>query len=234
MLRQRLKQHAPRGHPSWKKCQKLRKKATPAKRQAYLQAFQAQFAPLWREQVRIIYIDEAHCQRDLALGYPWTPVGKPGWRRSDCPRLADRLHWYGAYDFLAGQCWRWHEGACHGAQTIQVLPRLKTWLGHSELPVVIIGDNAPGQRTHPVQVAAAALGFTLMPGYTPALNPSEGLWQWRRADVTQLPCYPTLCALFEACKAFIERINREPDHRLKRLWPKFDLTPAFEKLLLSN
>lgn len=232
LLRKILKQN----DLSWKKCQKLLKKANPAKRQAYIQAFQEQFEQLCREQIRIIYIDESHFHRDLDLGYTWAPVGKPAWRASDCPRLADRINWYGAYDFLAGQCLLWNEGPCNGEQTIQFLHRLKAWLGDSQLPVVIIWDNAPCHRAQPVQAAATALGFTLMPlpAYSPDLNPIEGLWKWMRQDVTQLHCYPTLRALFDACKHFIDRINLDPEQILTHLWPTFDLDPEFEKLLLSN
>ncbi len=221
---------------SWKKCQKLRKKANPAKRQAYIQAFHERFHQLCQEQIRIIYIDEAHFHRDLDLGYTWTPVGKPVWRLRDCPRLADRINWYGAYDFADGQCLLWNEGACNGEQTIQFLHRLKAWLGARTRPVVIIWDNAPCHRAQPVQVAAAELGFTLMPlpGYSPDLNPIEGLWKWMREDVTQLHCYPTMRTLFDACKDFIDRINLQPELLLKRLWPKFELNSEFEKLLLST
>jgi len=95
-------------------------------------------------------------------------------------------------------------------------------------------------RAQPVQAAATALGFTLMPlpGYSPDLNPrplgTRGLWKWMREDLTQLHCYPTLRALFDACTHFIDRINLDPEQILTRLWPKFDLDPEFEKLLLSN
>lgn len=221
---------------SWKKCQKLLKKANPAKRATYIQAFYAHFDQLCLEQIRIIYIDESHFHRDLDLGYTWATVGKPAWCASDCPRLADRINWYGAYDFLACQCLLWNEGACNGEQTIQFLRRLKAWLGDSQIPVVIIWDNAPCHRAQPVQAAAAELGFTLLPlpGYSPDLNPIEGLWKWMRQEVTQLHCYPTLRALFDACKHFIDRINLDPVQILKRLWPKFDLAPDFEKLLVSN
>lgn len=232
LLRKILKQNG----LSWKKCQKVLKKANPEKRQAYMQAFQEQFHQLCQEQIRIIYIDESHFHRDLDLGYTWAAVGKPAWRLSDCPRLADRINWYGAYDFADGQCLLWNEGPCNGEQTIQFLHRLKAWLGTSDLPVVIIWDNAPCHRAQPVQAATAKLGFTLMPlpGYSPDLNPIEGLWKWMREDVTQLHCYPTMRALFDACKDFIDRINLNPDQILNRLWPKFHLNPEFEKLLLSN
>ncbi len=113
LLRQILQQNDLR----WKKCQKLLKKANATKRQAYIQTFHEQFARLCEEQIRILYIDESHFHRDLDLGYTWAPLGKPAWRASDCPRLAERINWYGAYDFRAGQCLLWHEGPCNGEQT---------------------------------------------------------------------------------------------------------------------
>ena len=57
---------------------------------------------------------------------------------------------------------------------------------------------------------------------------------WMREDVTQHHCYPTMRALFEVCKVFIDRINLDPEAIISRLWPKFDLDPDFEKLLVSN
>ena len=40
--------------------------------------------------------------------------------------------------------------------------------------------------------------------------------------------------LFDACKAFVERINADPLAVINRLWPKFELDPEFEKLLVSK
>ena len=40
--------------------------------------------------------------------------------------------------------------------------------------------------------------------------------------------------LFDACKAFIDRINRDSTSLVNRLWPKFELDPEYEKLLVSN
>ena len=87
-----------------------------------------------------------------------------------------------------------------------------------------------------MQEAAAELGFTLqpLPGYSPDLNPIEGLWKWMREEVTRNHCHLTMRELFDACKAFIDRINAAPDQLLTRLWPKFDLDPDYEKLLLST
>lgn len=220
---------------SWKKCQKLLGKANPEKRAAFMQEYLALFEQLCAGQIRLVYIDESHFHREMDLGYTWAPVGERAWRISDCPRLADRINWYGAYDFSNGQCFIWNEGACNGENTVKFLQHLKAWLGHSPLPTVIIWDGAPCHRAKIVQAAAAELDFTLMPlpGYSPDLNPIEGLWKWMRQDVTNNHCYPTMRALFDACKGFINRINLDPDAIIARLWPKFVLNPVIEKLLVS-
>lgn len=220
---------------SWKKCQKLLTKASPQKRQAYIQEFQERFRQLCQGEIRLIYVDESHFHRDLDLGYTWATTGKVAWRASDCPRLADRINWYGAYDFGEGQCFLWHEGYCNGEKSVQFLHHLKAWLGKTDVPVLIVWDGAPCHRAKRVQTAAADLGFTLLPlpGYSPDLNPIEGLWKWMRQEVTQLHCYPSLRTLSDACTAFIDRINLDPDLLNYRLWPSFDLDPDFEELLLS-
>ena len=61
------------------------KKADPDQRAAYIQAFQATFAQVCQEKVRLVYLDESHFHRDLDLGYTWAEQGKPAWRLSDCP-----------------------------------------------------------------------------------------------------------------------------------------------------
>jgi hypothetical protein len=40
--------------------------------------------------------------------------------------------------------------------------------------------------------------------------------------------------LFDACKAFIARINTNPIQLISRLWPRFELDPEYEKLLVST
>jgi transposase len=101
--------------------------------------------------------------------------------------------------------------------------------------VIIIWDGAPWHRAHLVRDTAAELGFTLLPlpAYSPDLNPIEGLWKWMREEVTRNHCYHTMRELFDACKAFIARINTDPQAIISRLWPKFELDPEFEKLLVS-
>lgn len=221
---------------SWKKCQKLLKKAIPEKRAAFVRAFKALYERICREEVILLYVDQAHIHRDMDLGYTWAPTGEVAWRMSHCPPLQDRINWYGAYDFNRGACFIWNEGNCNKEHTAQFLRQLADWLGDVTAEVVIIWDGAPWHRAHLARDTAAELGFTLLPlpGYSPDLNPIEGLWKWMREEVTRNHCYATMRALFDACKAFIVRINEDPQALISRLWPKFDLDPEFEKLLASN
>lgn len=221
---------------SWKKCQKVLKRANPAKRAAFMTAFQKLYAQVCQGTVRLIYIDEAHLHQDMDLGYTWAEKGKPAWRLSHCPRLQDRIDWYGAYDFTSGKCFIWNEGGCNGNNTIKFLHHLSAWLGALTTPTVVIWDGASCHTAKVVQAEAARLGFTIvpLPGYSPDLNPIEGLWKWMREDVTRNHCYASTRELFDACKAFIDRINTDPFATIKRLWPKLELDPDFEKLLVSK
>ncbi len=221
---------------SWKKCQKVLKKSNPQKRAAFVEEFRVLFAQMCQEEVLLIYVDEAHVHRDLAVGYTWAPQNHPAWRPSDCPPLSDRLNWYGAYDFARGQCFIWQQGNCNKETTVHFLHHLAEWLGDVSLPVVLIWDGAPWHRAQIVQAAAHQLGLTLLPlpGYSPDLNPIEGLWKWLRQEVTQHHCYATMRELFLACQAFVQRINQSPEQVISRLWPKFDLDPTYEKFLVSN
>jgi hypothetical protein len=232
VLRRILKQ----GRLSWKQCEKVLKKAKPAQRAAYIEQFQALFEQVCQEEIRLIYVDEAHFHRDLDLGYTWAPVGQPAWRLSDCASLAQRINWYGAYDFSNGRCLLWQDGCCNTEQTICFLTQLAAWVGPTTRAVVIVWDGAPWHKSRRVQEMAATLGLTLrpLPAYSPDLNPIEGLWKWMRKEVTQLHSYDTLGALFDACMAFIDRINADPLHIISRLWPKFELDQAYEKLLVST
>lgn len=220
----------------WKRCQKLPKKADPHRRAAFMQRFHQLYDEVWRLQTRLIYIDEAHIHRDMDIGYTWALKGKPAWRLSDSAPLAHRINWYGAYDFAEGRCLIWNEGSCNKEHTIQFLQRLAAWLDDEPGEVVIIWDGATWHRAKCVQKAAAELGFTLiaLPPYSPDLNPIEGLWKWMREEVTRNYCHPSMRHLFDACKAFIDRINTDPTTLVYRLWPKFELDPDYEKLLVSN
>lgn len=220
---------------SWKKCRKVLRKANPEKRAAFIEQFRPLFEQVCQDETILLYVDEAHLHRDMDLGYTWAPKGQPAYRLSECASLSERINWYGVYNFNNGQCLIWNEGNCNTEHTLAFLERVAEWLGQTEQPVVIIWDGAPWHRAIRLRERARELGFRLMPlpGYSPDLNPIEGLWKWMREEVTQHHSYITMRELFEACKDFIDRINLDPDTLVKRLWPKLELDPEFEKLLIS-
>lgn len=230
-LRNLLRRHG----LSWKKCRKVLRKADPAKRQAFIAQHQAIFTEVCEQETIVLYIDEVHLHRDLDLGYTWASKGEPAYRQSECAPLSDRINWSGAYNFTEGECFIWQQGACNKENTALFLERIAEWLGETDRPVVIIWDGAPWHRATIAQQTARALGFRLLPlpGYSPDLNPIEGLWKWLREEVTQNHSYHSVQALFAACQHFIDRINSDPEALIQRLWPKFDLDPLYEKLLVS-
>lgn len=236
MSRSALRTLLKRKKLSWKKCHKVLQKANPEKRAAFIRAFKALYERLCREEVILLYVDQAHIHRDMDLGYTWAPTGEVAWRIRHCPPLQDRINWYGAYDSSRGACFIWNEGNCNQEHTAQFLRQLSDWLGDITAEVVIIWGGAPWHRAPLAHDTAAELGFTLLPlpGYSPDLNPIEGLWKWLREEVTHNHCYATMRALFDACKAFIEQINEDPQALISRLWPKFEPDPEYEKLLVSN
>lgn len=230
----------------WKKCRKVLRKANAAQRAAYMAQFQQLFERMCRGEVSILYVDESHFHQDLDVGYTWAMAGKPVWRESTSPPLSARINWYGAYDFTQGQAFLWHEGKCNSEHTEQFLLRLHEWqsdIGHTSgcrteprCHTVIVWDGAPWHRSTRVRTQAQQLGIELvqLPAYSPDLNPIEGLWKWMRTEVTQHFCHASLRDLFLHCTAFIERINRDSNAMIDRLWPRFELDPDYEKLLLSN
>ena len=178
-----------------------------------------------------------------AGGRLWAPKGKPAWRLSGCASLAERINSYGAYDFSLSQCFIWNEGACNQDHTIAFLHHVAAWIGDAPGEVVLIWDGAPWHTAKRVRATTLELGFTVvaLPSYSPDLNPIEepalsltgGLWKWMREEVTRNFCHASMRHLFDACKAFIDRINVDPQRLVSRLWPRFDLDPAFEKFLIS-
>ena len=99
----------------------------------------------------------------------------------------------------------------------------------------IIWDGSPVHRARLAQDKAVELGLELvfLPGYSPDLNPIEGLWKWMREEVTYAYCQPSLVTLFAACKKFIDDTNGNPQGMIDRLWPRFELDPDEEKLRVS-
>lgn len=221
---------------SWKKCKKLLGKRNPQKRAEFMARFLGVYDQVVRDEIVLVCIDESHFHRDLEIGYSWGPVGQRLWRISDCPPLAERINWFGAYNFSDGACLIWAEGMCNKERTAEFLHRVDEWVKKQGRRLVVIWDGAPWHRAKLVRQAAEDLGIELvrLPGYSPDLNPIEGLWKWMREEVTQLRCYKTLRALFEACKSFVETINRHPLEIVSRLWPRFDLDPEEEKLGFST
>lgn len=221
---------------SWKKCKKLLAKAKPEQRSQFVEQLSEMFIQMCDGRAIVVYIDEAHFYQDLDLGYSWSRKGESQWIKSSSPGLSAKINYYGAYDFTRGQCFLWQNGQFHSDNTIAFLQELANWLDVKGQTVYIIMDGAPWHRSQKVADAARELGLTLirLPAYSPDLNPIEGLWKWMREEVTQLYCHPTLQALGEACDKFINHINHEPNLLLKRLWPKFDLDPEFENLLVSS
>ena len=222
---------------TWKKVKKLLGKAKPEKRAAHVRELLALFARVCDGEVILIYVDEVHVHRDLDLGYTWGRKGQRLWRRSDCPRLQDRLNAYGAYDFTNGECLLWENGWCNGEQTVRFLQALAAWRAGQPGRLVLVWDNAPCHVAKVVTAEAARLGITVvnLPGYSPDLNPIERLWDWMREEVTRGFCHKSVPELVAACQAFVERINRDPIALVDRLWPKFELDPEFEaKLLVSS
>jgi transposase len=99
--------------------------------------------------------------------------------------------------------------------------------------LVLIWDNAPCHVAEVVKAEAARLGIEVvnLPGYSPDLNPIERLWDGMREEVARGSCHGGAARLCDACRAFIERINRDPIARIDRLWPEFELDPEFEEKL---
>ena len=172
----------------------------------------------------------------MDLGYTWASEGKPAWRLSGCASLAERINWYGAYDF-----------SCASVSSVTRAPVTKpirsnsyttfaAWMGDEPGEVVLIWDGAPRHKAKRVQAAASELGFTVvaLPSYSPDLNPIEGLWKWMREEVTRNFCHASMRHLFDACKAFIDRVNADPQRLVSRLWPRFELDLEFEKFLVSK
>ena len=222
---------------TWKKVKKLLGRAKPEKRAAHVQQLLTLFAGVCAGEVTLIYVDEVHVHRDLDLGYTWGRRGQRVWRRSDCPRLQDRMNAYGAYDFTSGECLLWDGGWCNGERTVLFLREVARWRAGRTGRVVVIWDNAPCHVAKVVTAEAARLGIEIvnLPGYSPDLNPIERLWDWMREDVTRGFCHASVAELVAACQAFIARINRNPIALIDRLWPKFELDPEFEdKLRVST
>jgi transposase len=219
----------------WKRCKKLLANADPVKRAAFVEQFQALYQRMSRGEVVIVYVDEVHLHQDMEVGYTWSPLGEANWVPSSSPGLSARLNCFGAYNFTDGACFIWENGKCNGDTTMSFLQQLAHWLDEKHRQVILIWDGASYHRSQKVRTCAAQLGFQILPlpGYSPDLNPAEGLWKWLRQEVTQQYCHKSLDELRQDCLAFVDRINLDPIQIISRLWPHFELDPDVEKLRLS-
>jgi len=218
---------------SYRQVKKLLAKADPKARTDYMKRFGTLWRAMQRGEKTLVYIDEAHFHRDLELGWTWGPKGQRTWGQSWGAKLSDRINWYGAYDFETGRCLISNLGKNTAEHSADFLEQVHAWLGPDRAKrAVMIWDNAPVHVAKLTQAKAQALGLTLqpLPGYSPDLNPIEGLWKWMREEVMHNQYHASLEALAEACQAFIERINQTPQTVLDRLWPRFELDPTEERL----
>ena len=215
----------------WKKPKKILAKANTAKRLEYLKKYAVLFQEMCAGKRTLIYIDEAHFHQDLDKGYGWHFSGKAWNVPSTTPGLHAKINWYGAYDFANGRAMIGSYPKCNGAHTADFLEKVAEWAKDMPKPT-IIWDGSSVHRARLAQDKAVKLGLELvpLPGYSPDLNPIEGLWKWMREEVTYAYCQPTLDALFAACRKFIDDINMQAQSMVNRLWPRFELDPEEEKL----
>lgn len=79
----------------------------------------------------------------------------------------------------------------------------------SEVPKLLIWDNAPPHMPHRVRDAAREAGITLafLPFRSPELMPLEELWRGLKATVAANRCYASLEELAERARAWLEGMS---------------------------
>jgi transposase len=190
---------------SWKKTKKLLGKAKTEDRLAHLDSLDVWFGEMARGERTLVYVDEAHIHQDLDLGFGWSRRGVPFYVPSTSPGLHAKVNWYGAYDFTNGRVMLWAYPKCNGLNSADFLRRVAEWLKGCPRPTVI-WDGSPVHRAKVAMAAAQEVEIEIqrLPGYSPDLNPIEGLWKWIREEVTGGFCHLDVEALFQACKDFAE------------------------------
>ncbi len=79
----------------------LRVLLVEAKESRSRERFQRVYEQLWRQEICLVNIDEAHIHRDMDLGFTETAKGKIAWRMSDSALFSDRISLFDACDFAA-------------------------------------------------------------------------------------------------------------------------------------
>jgi transposase len=219
---------------SWKKARKLLGRANPERRKAFVGQIGALLDGARDEQHALVYLDEAHIHQDVDLGYGWRKRGQRFHVASSSPGLSAKVSFYGLYLYNEGQVRIWPYPRGNGANTIDVLRRLRTEIPKGKLTV--IWDGAPYHRSATVWSAAASLDIHIepLPGYSPDLMPVEPLWRWLREDVTYNHCHATAEDLIRRVAAFESTINQNVWVVADRLWVKDHLDPEEEKLRFSS
>src|SRR3954470_14990816 len=82
---------------SWKKAKKLRGRADPEQRQAFVEQLQGVLDGAQHDRHLLVYVDEAHIHQDADLGYGWAERGQRFWVASRSPGLSARVSFYGLY-----------------------------------------------------------------------------------------------------------------------------------------
>ena len=219
---------------SWKKAKKLLGKADSKKRAEFLESLKILLKDaIWDEHL-LVYVDEAHIHQDADLGYGWSVQGERLWVPSSSPGLSAKVSFYGLYLYNEGQVRIFPYDRANGANTVDVLHRLR-----SEFPnhkIKLVWDGAPYHRSLLVKNAALDLKIDLvpLPGYSPDFMPVESLWHWLREEVTYFFCHETSQELIDRVAQFQEEINRTPHEVADRLWVKDSLDPEVEKLRIPK
>ena len=87
---------------SWKKSRKLLNKASPKKRETFLEKLKGLLDQALQDQCLLVYVDEAHIHLDTDEGYGWSIKGERFWVSSSSPGL-EKVSFYGVYLYNKAQ-----------------------------------------------------------------------------------------------------------------------------------
>lgn len=219
---------------SYKKSKKLLSRACPEKRAIHQAKMNVFLAEAQRGERTLVFMDPAHIQRDVDLGYGWGLREKPLYVASPSIGLRKRTTFFGAYIYNEGKVWLRPAERANAATTCEVLSELKERLKDAP-KITIIWDNASYHRAKRCHRRAAELGMEIvhLPPYSPDLMPVEELWNWFRTNVTRNRFFAKERALIEAAQEFQDIVNTDVYAVADRLIVLEELDPAFEELLAS-
>lgn len=141
----------------------------------------------------IIFIDESGLSERPTRVRTWAPVGQT-------PIIQFHFNWkhVSAIAGLSrGNClFRLYDGAIKSAQIVEFLKALH---GHFKRRLMIVWDGASQHRSRLVRdyldSTHGAVQMTLLPPYSPDLNPVEYLWAWLKRHALANFCPDTLTEL---------------------------------------